>query len=87
MRTKIQIVFTLAGVWPCPFTAFLNPWDFILATSQNLTSFLAADCRHLNSIQYNNFIYREAQDMYVKQIASYQVDNLGLITKSIFSDD
>ena len=23
---KIQIVFTLAGVWHCPFTAFLNPF-------------------------------------------------------------
>ena len=28
MSTKIKIVFTLAWVWNCPFTAFLNPWDF-----------------------------------------------------------
>ena len=28
MSAKIQIVFTLAGVWHCPFMAFLNPWDF-----------------------------------------------------------
>ena len=28
MHAKIQIVFTLAGIWHCLFTAFLNPWDF-----------------------------------------------------------
>ena len=28
MRTKIQIVFTLTGVWHCQFTAFLNPYNF-----------------------------------------------------------
>ena len=47
------IVFTLAGVWHCQFTAFLNPYDFKITVEIKPEKWNAFNCLHFTT--FNTF--------------------------------